>query len=256
LVNAVRAQLDKKAHWRDVSGRIETLVKLKSQNALGFIEHYLGEPDDEDYYVPDMLTLLQTLNPQKALDWSKKLLAHKNGRLRMQCAMGLFEAGDEELALPVLAELLKTGSSYAIGRYAEKAVEGLLKLNTPPAKEAARGILRNKHLRGPRMGFDGSGVPGYPGDDLNRSPLILLLEKAGYPEGYEVYLELLDVKGRDFGNTSYGTPVAKLAVNEILDCYSKDNVALRKIQKLQDFEEKRSAVRRWVEAKIKRPDAK
>jgi hypothetical protein len=258
LANAVRAEVEKKAKWRDVADRIEALVKMKSREAIGFVEHYLHEHDEDGYYLPDMLAYVQTLNPKKATEWSKKFLDHKSGRLRMQCAMMLFDAGDKDLALPVLAEMLKKGSSYDIGAHAEKAVEALLKLDTGPAKEAAHGILRNKYLQGPRTGFDGSGIhaASFSGDGLNRSAIILLLEKAGYPEGYEVYLELLDAKGSDFGNASYGTPIAKLAVNEILACYGNDNVELQKVRELKDFEEKRVAIRRWVEAKIKKPSPK
>jgi len=119
-----------------------------------------------------------------------------------------------------------------------------MKFGTEPAKEAAFGILKNKHLRGPRTDFDGS-------DGLNRAVILPLLEKAGRPEGYQVYLELLDVKGLGFGNASYGTPVAKLAVNEILRSFGKNNAELKRIRGLKEFEEQRLAVRRWVEAKIK-----
>ncbi len=242
LANAVRAEVEKKAKWRDVSDRIDALVKIRSPNALGFVEHYLRQHDDDGYYLPDILAYVQTLNPKKATEWSKKFLDHKSGRLRMQCAMTLFDAGDKDVALPVLAEMLKKGTSYDIGAHAEKAVEALLKLDTEPAKEAASGILRNQALRGPRT--EGN-------EGLNRAAIIPRLERAGYPTGYEVYLELLDVKGNRFGNGSYGTPVAKLAVDEILQNYAENNTELQRIRDLRDFETQRLAVRRWVEAKIK-----
>ena len=107
LINAVRAELEKQTKWRDVSARIDALVKLKSSHALRFIEHYLREHDDYDFYLRDMLVHVQTLNPEKAAEWAKKFLDHKDGPLRMQSAMILFDTGEKELALPVLTEMLK-----------------------------------------------------------------------------------------------------------------------------------------------------
>lgn len=252
LVEAVRAAMDKKTHWRNVSDRMATLVKLKSPKAIAILEHYLAQPDEDGYYLPDLLDHLKTLDRKKADEWAQKFLDHKRGRLRMQCAMMVFEAGDAERAVPILATLLKEGSAYEISRFTEQAIDALLKLDTAPAKKAARGILGNKAMRGPRTEFDGDLPFSRFGDDgLNRAPIILRLEKAGYPEGYAVYLELLDAKGKDFGNATYGAPVAKLAVNEILSSFGEKDAELQKIRKIEDFEERRVAVRRWVEAKTK-----
>ncbi len=240
LATAVQRAVKNKARWHEISGRIEQLVKLKSPRALGVIEQYLEKPEDDGYYMPEMMTQLNTLNSKKAMVWAAKFLDHKNRRLRMQCAMMLFDAGNTDKTVPVLAELLKTGSSYELFGEGERAIAGLLKLGSEPARQAAFGMLDNKHLRGPRSGF--------PGDSISRGKILPLLEKAGRPDGYRVYLELLDNKGNEFGNASYGTPVAKLAVNEILHDF--DDPALKKIREISDFEAQRIAVRRWVEAKI------
>ena len=84
---------------------------------------------------------------------------------------------------------------------------------------------------------------------MNRTAIIPVLEKAGYPEGYQIYLELLDVKGNKLGGASYGMPIAQLAVNEVLQFYATNDVALQKVRELKDVEQQRLEVRRWVEAK-------
>ena len=86
------------------------------------------------------------------------------------------------------------------------------------------------------------------GDGLDRSKILPLLEKAGRTDGYRVYVELLDNTGNKFGDSTYGTPVAKLAINEILRSF--EDPALKSIREFKDFEKQRLAVRRWLDGKI------
>lgn len=252
VVAAIQAEIERKVEWRRVADRVEVLVKTKSPKALAFVEHYLGEKDDDGYYLPDLLSHAQTLDAAKASAWAKRFLDHKSGRLRMQAAMIVFEAGDKDRTIPILAILLEKGSAYDIRSHAVKAVDGLVQVGSKEATDAARGILRNPDLQGPDTGFSRDDFPGYR-EGMDRSSLVVRLAQAGYPEGYQIYLRLLDVKGNEYGKGSYGTPIAKLAVNEILQSFGKDDAALQKAREIKDFEQQRVAVRRWVEERMKKP---
>jgi hypothetical protein len=244
LCDAVQLEVERGTPWRNVSDRVDALIKMKSPKAVTFVEHYIAEKDDKGYYLPDLLTRIQALDAQKAIEWAKKYLDHKSNGVRMTCAMMIFDAGEKARAIPVLADLLQKGSSYDIGGYAAKAVDGLLNLGTKEATGAARGILRNKDLGGVRVVEYDSSL------HHSRGAIIARLAQAGYPDGYRIYLEVLDAKGSD-NITADRTPTAKLAVREILHDFGKQDPALQKAGMIEDFEEQRLAVRQWVEGKLK-----
>ena len=253
LAEAIQAEVELKSPWQNVAGEVAALVKMKSPKALAFVEHYLAEKDEQGDDTLNLLNQLQALDSHKAIAHSKGLLDHKNGRLRMQAAMIVFDAGDTQRAIPVLAKLLEKGSAYEIGDHALAAVNRLLALDTKDATDAARSILRNPDLHGPITHFEYDRSPGSDDFGKDRAALVTRLAAAGYPEGFKIYLKLLDVKGNHFGNTTFGTPVSQMAVDEILQTMGKDDSELEKTRKIKDSETQRLAVRRWVEAKAMGP---
>ncbi|HUE72380.1 MAG TPA: hypothetical protein VMP01_15960 [Pirellulaceae bacterium] len=249
LAESIQAEVERKSPWQGVSRRVAALVKMKSVKALAFVEHYLAEKDEEGNDTLDLLEQLQALDSKKAVASAKRVLEHKNARLRMHAAMMVLDAGDLERVIPVLAKLLESGSAYEIGDHAFAAVDKLLKLGTKEATDAAQRILRNPVLQAPVSSFDRDRFPGDDEFGRDRAAIVARLAAAGHPEGFKLYLNLLDAKGNAYGNTTYGTPVARLAADEILETMGKDNPDLQKIRETIDPEEQRLAIRQWVEAK-------
>jgi hypothetical protein len=155
----------------------------------------------------------------------------------------VLESGDTDAAIPVLATTLPVGSEEYFGRLAVKAVDQLLRVGSPEAIKAAVGVLINPAIRRPDSFSDFH--------EHFRATIVTALAKAGHPEGYKLYLVLLDVKGDHFGQTTYGDPPAQQAVTEILEILGKNDRELQKLREIRDFETRRLAVRRWVEAKMK-----
>ena len=179
---------------------------------------------------------MQALDRQKAVFWARKFLTHPEPRVRLQSALLVLRSGDRETATPVLAATLPAGPDEAFGRMAVQAVDELLDIGSPEATQAAASVLLNPALRSPNA-FDSFSEP-------LRAAIVTRLARAGRPEGYRLYLDLLDVKGSQFGNATYGVPIAEQAVKEILDTLGKDDPGLRKARGIKDFETRRLEVRR------------
>jgi hypothetical protein len=183
---------------------VAALVELKSPKAQAFVEHFLAAKDEAGWQAPTLLDHLHKLDAKKTLEWSRKLLDHKSGRVRLQAAMTVLNAGEAERAIPILATLLEKGALYDIGGQAFEIVDALLKLGTKEATDAARGVLRNPALHGPDTAFRGDGWGSH--SEMNRPAIVVRLAHAGHPEGYRIYLNLLDVKGNQYGSGTYGMP--------------------------------------------------
>jgi hypothetical protein len=254
FIEGLQAEVRRGADWQNVSERIEELVEKKVMKALPLLERYLSQKDRYDYFLPLQLRLVQSLDPPKALEWTNRLLENKNSELRMQMAMivlgkcesrttdelPIFDRTQKERVVPVLAKLLEKGSWAEIGDFATNAVRELLKLGTKEAVDAARGILRNKYLHDPEEHFWD-----------NRPTIVTQLAKAGFPEGYQFYLELLDVKGNEYEGFLYTKPVAELAVEEVLGYTVFYDPALKAISKIKDPSQQRLAIRQWLQDKRK-----
>ena len=243
VIERVQAEIDHKADWRQVEGYVEQLAKAKNPRALGFVEHYLADPNQDAWSVPTMLDDVQLLDKEKAVGWARKFLAHKDARLRLHSALMVLEAGDKQAAIPIIATTLPVGSEREFGTLAYKAANELLDIATPDANSAAATILTNPDFHRPD--------PFEDFQNASRPKIIARLAKAGHPEGFKIYLTLLDVKGNQFGQAGYGEPPAKQAVTEILDSFGKDDPDLGKAREMKDFESKRSVVRQWVEVKLR-----
>lgn len=250
IVDAVQADLERKGTWHTLADRVGELVKVKHPRALALVEHFLAEQDDDGYNVPALLDHMHQLQPPRAVEWAQKLLNHKSGRVRMQSAMLVFDSGDKTRVVPILAKLLKNGSPYDISLYAEKAIDGLLMAGTKEASAAALGVLENKGMHGPDTAYRGDDWPSHP-QGIHRAAIVKRLAKAGHPGGFQIYLRLLDVKGNQYGGGTYGLPVAKHAVYEILANFGPEDAGLKKLSKIKDFEQQRTAVRMWVEQQLR-----
>jgi hypothetical protein len=251
LIIGLQAEVERGAHWAHVYERIEELVEKKDPIALTFLEHYIAMQNDDNRLWHQM-RLLRALDPKRSLAWTNRLLEQADPELRMQAGMmvlgearwigtgdpPVYNQAEKERVVPVLAKLFEQGSFEVLDAGAKYVVPALLKLGTKEAIAAARGIMRNKVLHTPE-----------PFSWDERPRIITALAKAGYPEGYQIYLDLLDVKGNEHEGYMYAAPVAKLAVDELLRWTVFADPALEPIRKIKDFEQQRLAVRRWVEEK-------
>lgn len=217
-------------------------MKDKSPRAAFFIEHYLTNPGDNAWNIPEMLQQMQAVDKKRAVEWARKFLNHEDARLRLESALMVPDSGDKQASIPVIAATLPVGKEMQFGGLAVKAVDELVALGSPESINAAASVLLNPAIRPPNAFEDFS--------QHMRANIVMRLAAAGHPEGYKLYLDLLDVKGTQFGRAWYGDPPAKQAVAEILDVVGKADPELQKARQIKDFEARRLTVRRWVEGKL------
>jgi len=241
IIERVQNAIARKADWIHVENDIHRLVERKNSKGLEFLEHYLGDKEQNGWYIRSMLEELKASDPRKAAEWARKFLTHKEDYLRLQAALLVLGSGDKETAIPILASTLPVGSQETFGQLAVTAVDNLLDIGSPEATKAALGVLVNPGIHRPDAFNDFS--------QRFRAQIVTRLAKAGHPEAYRLYLELLDVKGNEFGKTGYGEPVAQQATKEILEQFGKEEPELQKARASPDFESRRILVRRWIETK-------
>lgn len=220
LLQALEDALREKKRWYDIEAQAKRLVEKKEPKAIPLLLRFLETKDATDLTQQSIFLYCRQIDPSASRKTASLYLKKPTPGVQLEAALTLFAAGERSDSIRVLGEVLGAGDDYNILHMSSMAEAVLLLLgegSTASQKAAAR-VLSNPKL------------PSWDNQRV-RAALMQHFTNAGYPDGYAFYRKMLELKGNQLGQMTYGQPLAERFAQEITEFFAPEDAGIIEIKK-------------------------
>lgn len=136
-----------KGGWAAIEEQAEALAELKVKRAVPVFERFLDLASTDAFHRRAIIALTAQIHRPAGARLARRFLDSEHATLRVQAALTLFEAGDRELARPILARLLGEAKAEDVFETdISDAAVLLLREGSAESIAAARGVFEGSCL--------------------------------------------------------------------------------------------------------------